>query len=47
MDRLEETTNSVTVNPENFLGNSLLASVLNEYEKRVLYSEVQYHMRCE
>ena len=35
------------VNSDNFLGNSLFASVLSELEKKELFLEVEYHIWCE
>ncbi|MFA5258728.1 MAG: hypothetical protein WC402_01525 [Candidatus Pacearchaeota archaeon] len=47
MATLEEVNLDEEVNASNFLGNSLLASVLNDSEKTELFNKVQYHKLCE
>lgn len=34
-------------NPDNFLGNSLLSSVLSQQERTELFEKVRYHIYCE
>ena len=45
--QLEETSGTETFSAENFLGNSLLASVLDDSEKISLFHMVEYHKFCE